>query len=211
MHMAPVRTLHRLVWGGRLFDTESWSCSLHFDAQDEVTLPASVFATDLVAWMTSAGARISGSAVLDFIKFNRIAPATGRYFNQQSNTHDQLDMATGTVERGEGQISVAVSTRTALARGRGHAGRFYPPTADLPIQIDGRITALLAQDMANAAAALISGLNDTTLAEGGQAVVFSKVAQTVEPILSVRVGRVPDTIRSRRSSLVEDPQSALLT
>lgn len=201
--MAPVATLYRLVWGGRLFDQESWSCSLHIGSTPGVNLAASTFSAALTAWMARASSNLSGSAKLDFIKFNQINPVTGRYSLPTSEELVQNDLAVGTVPAAFGQLSLAVSTRTALARGRGHAGRFYPPIGDVAIDtITGLTNGTVVADVGTSAATLLRDIN-TSLAGTGQLVVFSKVGQSVETITGVRVGRVMDTMRSRRRSLVE--------
>jgi hypothetical protein len=208
MIMAAVQTLYRLVWGGRLFDQESWSCSLSVGSPAGLNLAASDFKTALIAWMTRAGTQNSNAARLDFIKFNQINPVTGRYVLQVTNEIMQNDMAVGANQAGPGQLSVAVSTRTTLSRGRSHAGRFYPPTwATAPAVDTGLITVAVAGGMATSAWGLVADVN-TVLGADGEVVVFSKVGQIVQPVVGVRVGRVVDTVRSRRRSLNEDYQFA---
>lgn len=202
--MAPVANLYRLVWGGRLFTAESWSCSVHVNATAGLNLAASNFTAALVAWMGRSDSNISVAAKLDFVKFNQINPATGRYTLPTSNNDEQLGLAAGVRPAAPGQDSVAVSLRTALPRGRGHVGRFYPPTGvPAPSDVDGLISAAIATLMATSAASLISSVN-TTVGAGAQVVVFSKIGQSVQPVLNVRVGRVVDTMRSRRAQLSEN-------
>lgn len=209
--MAPVVRLHRLVWGGRLFDTEQWSCSLHFGSPDTASGDAADYEPALKAWMTRVGSNISSFAHLDEVKFNIINPTTGRYLFPVSNTDVLAASVTGAKDIGPGQNTLAVTTRTALARGRGHAGRFYPPTGSFSqnMSADGRMAATDAQACALSAAQLISALNAVN--PEIHAVVFSKVGQSQEAIVGVSVGRVLDTMRSRRTSLLEDPQASPLT
>lgn len=208
--MAPVGTLHRLVWGGRLFDKESWSCSLNIGGTPAVNLAASTFQAAIGTWMATSSAKISAAAKLDFIKFNDINPVTGRYVLPISDEILQNDMATGVLAPGPGQNSIVVSTRTTLQRGRAHAGRWYPPTGGVPIvALDGRISAADAAGMAGAARTLVNAIN-TALAGQGQVVVFSKVGQSVQPVTAIRVGRVVDTMRSRRAQLLEDASQVAL-
>lgn len=209
--MAAVRNLYRLVFSGRLFAAESWSCSLHIDAGNLVVFDPSIFQAALTTWFQSTDARISDAARLDEIKCNRINPVTGRYIEGQTSALLQNDMATGVAQATAPQLSVVISTRTALDRGRGHAGRFYPPSGAATPLPDGRIQTVAAGSMATTAATLLSAINAQVLGSAGHLVVFSKVAQTVEPITGVRVGCVIDTMRSRRTSLPEEPQSAVLT
>lgn len=202
--MAPVGSLHRLVFGGRLFDKESWSCSVNVGGTPDVNLAASTFQAAISAWVGGASSQISSAARLDFIKFNSINPVTGRYILAYSNEILQNDMAIGAKVPAPGQNTVAISLRTALARGRAHAGRFYAPTGAITITgTDGRISGIDATSLATAARAMVNGIN-TALAGQGQVVVFSKIGQSVQPVTAIRVGRVIDTMRSRRASLPED-------
>jgi hypothetical protein len=202
--MAPVAKLYRLVFGGRLFDKEGWSCSLNIGSPTGFNLAASVFAPPIQAWV-NASLNLSSAAKLDFIKSNEIDPLTGRYMLQNAtNELIQNDQAIGKAAPGPGQLSVVVSTRTAQARGRAHAGRFYPPTGTPTIDpLTGLISASTANLYASQAWTMITGIN-TILATAGSVVVFSKVGQSIEPVTGVRVGRVVDTMRSRRRALTED-------
>jgi len=204
--MAAVTHLFRLVWGGRLFTAEQWSCSLHIDGPGPINIAASTFGAPLTAWVQRASSLISQAAKLDVVKFNEIAPATGRYVLPTTNALEQNDLGTGTLSMLPGQCAMAISLRTALARGRGHAGRFYAPVGAVTVDAEGRISAASAGGMATSAATLVNDLNDIVTSGGGRVVVFSKVAQTVEPVTGIAVGRVIDTMRSRRTSLLEDHQ-----
>lgn len=208
--MAPVQTLYRLVWGGRLYEAEQWSCSLHVNSPAGLNLAASTFQAALTAWMGDGGAAINDKAHLDEIKFNEIVPTTGRYALPTTNVLAQNDIAVGTTQGGAPQLSLVISLRTALPRGRGHAGRFYSPTGNLGVGSDGRISAVAAAGAAAAGAQLVSSINDVVAVGTGKVVVFSKIAQTVQEVTSVRVGRVIDTMRSRRTSLSEEPSAAPL-
>lgn len=206
--MAPVVQLARLVWSGSLFTDESWSCSLHFNGPVGPLVPALSFEAALKAWFTRAGSRISDAAKLEEIKFNSIDPITGRYALPVSNNAVSFPVVSGVSAAAPGQLTLAITTRTALARGRAHAGRFYPPTGQPAVALDasGREATTVAQSMAQSAADLIVALNlvDPTFT----ACVFSRAGQVQEPITHVAVGRVYDTIRSRRTSISEDYQEA---
>lgn len=208
--MAPIVQLARLVWSGSLFQNETWSCSLHFNGPVGPLVPVGGFEAPLKAWMTRATSDISTAAKLLEIKFNSIDPVTGRYALPVSNNMVSFPVVAGaSTGHGPPQITMAVSTRTELSRGRGHAGRFYPPNPpELLDAATGQVNASVAAGMAASAATLIQALN--AVDPQFTAVVFSKAAQSVEVITGVRVGRIYDTMRSRRTSLVEDYQSAVV-
>lgn len=215
--MAPVNTLFRLVFGGRLFDTESWSCTLHTDGNDLLAgITAESFQPALVDWITRTPSNISMAAHLDYIKFNRVVPfvlPTGktsmRYASQITEEAQQLDMAVGTVSAGPGQLSSVVSLRTALSRGRASIGRIFPPTGGISTGVDGRTSTAVALAQATSAATLIRDINTVLAGQGTTSVVvFSNIGQVVNNVQTVSVGRVVDTLRSRRASLEEEPESA---
>lgn len=216
--MAPVQNLYRLVWGGRLFTSEQWTCSLHLDADILNGHTADHFQPALVDWMTRATSYISVAAKLDFIKYNRVVPfvlpngkTSMRYALQDTEQILQDDMAVGTTVQGPGQLTLAVSLRTALSRGRAHAGRIYPPTGGLGVEADGRVGTNVTNAAAISYATLIRDINAVVALDGtASVVVFSNVGQVVQNVQSVRVGRVLDTMRSRRTSLAEEPASALV-
>lgn len=215
--MAPISQLRRLVFGGRLFDTEGWSCSLHLDGPTvNGSIDAVTFKPALTAWFTAPNSLISAAAKLDYIKYNRVVPfilpngkTSMRYQDDVTNEHQQMDMGTGAREIGPPQNSVAISLKTGVARGRAHMGRFYPPHGAIPLSSDGRLSASTASSIAVLAATLIRELNAVVAIESGSAVVvFSNLGQIVNNVQTVSVGRVVDTMRSRRTSLPEQPSEA---
>lgn len=105
------------------------------------------------------------------------------------------------------QCSLVVSLRTAKQRGRAHAGRVYLPPMCPTIGEDGLLEASFAQLRATQFAALLTSLNDPaglqTPTEAAAVCVASKLDGSLEDVTAVRVGRVMDTMRSRRRSLQE--------
>lgn len=203
--MAPVQRLYRLQFGGPLYTNEQWSCGLHVNADQVVAVALPDLVVPIKAWLERADSNILGAAKLDFVKFNEIAPTTGRYVGATSNTQVVIPVGSGAGVNTPGQNSICISLTTAASRGRGHAGRMYPPTgtgAAGQFGSDGRLTASQPVLMAASAKILLQELN--VVLNFGSIVIFSKLAQTVTEVTGVRVGRVVDTVRSRRTSLAED-------
>lgn len=211
--MALIPHLYRLVWSGSLFALEGWSCSMHITSDAGINLASSNFLIPLDAWFVRPESLLSSAAKLTTVKFNEINPVTGLYTGFSAVNPDTVVDDTPPVGGngpGMGQLSLAVTTTTALKRGRGHAGRFYPPTGLLNIgATDGRITSAQASDNAISAATLIRDIN-TVVGAGSRCVVFSKAGQLAQDITGVKVGRVVDTMRSRRTSLLEEHVPAAL-
>ena len=98
----------------------------------------------------------------------------------------------------QAQDTIVVSLRTDLPRGRGHAGRIYPPPR--PVEVNpqgllGNVTALLTPFVTLAQA--IQNAVDSPL------VVGSELASTLRPVTHLRMGQVVDTQRRRRNALPE--------
>lgn len=115
------------------------------------------------------------------------------------------------------QLTVVATLQTALERGRGSKGRmFLPPTStllDSQLGTDGRIPASNADAYADGVRKLVVDLNAAYVGiqSGDEKVGKVGVASNAgtgsfRPVTEIRVGRVVDTMRSRRAKLIEDPQ-----
>lgn len=205
--------LMRLQIGGELNGNEEWSTGVFMHNIGGTAPHAVDFVPAVTAFFQNANLRWPGSAFLEFVKFNEIAPLTGKYALPVSDTALITPrIGAGGGLRGPGQCAVVISTRTAIPRGRGHAGRMYIPVgvggSTTIVESDGRMTSTTADEMANAGAAFIQALN--AVQASCFVVIFSKLAQTVTAVTGVRVGRVVDTMRSRRTSLNEEYEETLL-
>lgn len=197
--------LYRLSFGGTLFETETWACTMHIESTVfDAAMPAA-FQTAIKNVVESPVARVSGGVELEWIKFNEIDPPTNNYLSETTaNTFFYPTALMSGAMKSPAQVSVAVSLRTALTRGRAHAGRVFPPTSvtDGSMGSDGLLTESAANDIAGAWATCVSAINAVA---GGRVVVWSHVGQIVEDVTAVRVGRVPDTQQRRREALPEKP------
>lgn len=124
------------------------------------------------------------------------------------------------------QGTTCVTLTTAVPRGLGSKGRmFLPPAGDGILQGDGRITTSIALQTAKAVGQLITTINAATLVGNVQVMSRGKAVATYDParrkiiytypnpgvsnnVTGVQCGRVIDTQRSRRRSLLEERQSA---
>jgi hypothetical protein len=95
------------------------------------------------------------------------------------------------------QSALVVSLVTARAGASGK-GRFFLPLGRRVLDEQGRLDTAAADDFANRSATFLDGIRDT--------IAFPVVASSkgfLSRVTAVRVGRVVDTQRSRRRSLVE--------
>lgn len=201
----------RLVASGTLHDVEQWSWGLSLvpsfnndpqnDAPDAVP-PAIVSAVQTF----HSGTYISKAARLTTLKLNLIGP-NGRYLNEgETVVHDYGNP--GVAGPGPNilfppQIALAVSLLTARSRGLANKGRFYLPSPSIGVSDDGRIGANMAEAVAGQVTTMLTAIND---ALPGFVVGVASDTRTgaFQPVTNVRVGRVLDTIRTRRSRLKED-------
>lgn len=193
--------LKSLKFGGRFFTTESWECGLHLGA-DVNTGTAQQYATAIADWVGNGNSYVSSAAYLDYVKFNAIDITTGRYVDQTfSDTYNLPIPQQGGRQTGPPQISLVISLTTAQLRGRGHAGRFYPPSGGIDIGATGHVAPATVALQAGAAVTLIQAIN--AVAPNKRVCVYSPAAHILREVTGVRVGDVLDTQRRRRKGLPE--------
>lgn len=199
----------RLVVSGTLYGAETfaWGLSVIPDFPSGGDLNPSALIGQVASavedyWST---VDVSAAAAITMVKFNLIGP-DGRYVSDDETVLQEFDppvSGVGTLGVPP-QIALAISLVTNRARGRGSRGRFYLPTPSVALESNGRLSATAAQRNADASLAFINDLN-TIVGDGWRVGVASDVGSGVfVPVTAVRVGRVYDTIRSRRRSLAED-------
>lgn len=201
-----------LQWGGKLPGGEQWSCGLRMAGPAGTAQAAAVAglagaAAAVVAYHTAAATFISATALLEEVKLNAIG-TSGHYTAPGTNQATYTDRAGG----GPGaapypnQIAIAVSLLTANSRGPAHAGRIFLPLPGFVIDGTGLIATANAVGLATSTDTFIANLN---AAVGAFKVsIFSRKAGAPahNAVLSSKVGRVLDTQRRRRRSLVENYQ-----
>lgn len=197
----------RLVFGGPLFTVEEWSCSLALIEEEPggehpaypETVPQGVI--DAVTAFIVSGL-ISSDAKLGWIKLNPIG-TDGRYMTNQTVRWDDATPAAGTGNTGYiPQTALVVSLQTGFARGYAHSGRFYLPVPDVYPAADGVVAEATITPYVTAATTFLEALN--TALTGFRVGVVSNVGTGAErEVTNVRVGRVLDTMRSRRTKIPE--------
>jgi hypothetical protein len=202
-----------LSWGGPLFDGgEEWTNSLRLigagaesiGTQEHDTELMTEYADVIKARVAAAGCPSTQLAKVTWVKFNRVG-LDGRYRNEYTNRLDfaAVSCSANASFAGPAQVSQVITLRSASKRGLAHAGRIYLPVPDTSLGTDGRISLVKqAADLAWVKSTL-DAINavDISLYIG----IASKVRTGASKrVVRVEVGRVLDTMRSRRSSLAED-------
>lgn len=208
--MAVTGNLHKIAFGGPLSGSEEWSCGFHFLSPDSVNINSTLLNDAVSQWFLRLSSSLQAGAKLTYLKANQINPVTGLYVNPANpNTFFYSPELSAPAGNGYGppHMTLAVSTFTALARGRASKGRFYPPT-NLAFGFNGLGKVGSTASIATSAAQLLTDING---AASGSAVVFSKVGQSTSEILGVKVGDVMDVQQRRRRNLVEVYSQALIS
>lgn len=196
-------------WGGKLPGNEQWSCGLRmYKTVSSALAPDASFVaaakTAIQAYHTSTTAFISGAAKLSYVKAN-VINVSGHYAFPVTEEVTVADVAGGgaAIPPHPNQIALAISLITGFSRGPAHRGRFYMPLPMFLPAADGLISVSDRDYAKGAAQGLISGLNAITA--NLQVGVFSRKAGAAghRQVTGVEVGRVLDTQRRRRRSLVE--------
>lgn len=199
----------RLVVQGTLYNQERFAFSMALIANEGAGLPPAPTAVpqgtiDAVrTFWTGPGERISEGARLTTIKINEIG-VDGKYVNDETVLYDFNPTVAGTSgTHHPPQVALAVTLGTDVNRGRAKSGRFYLPAPGQPAAIDGLLELSQQMAYANAAAAMLSGIEDSLV--GWQPGVTSNLGNGEQRVVTnLRVGRVFDTIRTRRNALNED-------
>lgn len=209
---------HILVaFGGRLGDNEQWQTGFRLISDDKDDLNAQVqragenlddIEAHVLTWWNAAKTSLSAAAHWDFLKVNAI-DAAGHYGSQVTNAiYYALDEAghVGTGIVGPFQNALCLSLRTQYTRGRASRGRMYLPIENVGISAtSGEVTTGEPDVLATATAALLSNVNDNPGIDWAntRAAVVSEFG-AANAITAVRAGKVVDTQRRRRASLVEN-------
>lgn len=226
--MVYARPFHRLVFiGTQMGDAINTSVSIAGIGTSTIapvnpTLLSAV-ATICSDWWDDTGVNgpeIVSQAKLTSIKLNLIG-TDGKYMTPYTNEHIYPTPVSGggPTAFSPAQLASVVTFRTSAERGKASKGRMFLPacTGYTVVQSDGRATVAQAQRLATGTASLVIRLNQAyqnvaNISTPGVVTVMSNIGSgTDRVVIRVSAGRVPDTMRSRRNKLAEDPQEAAIT
>ena len=207
--MAYPQNFFRLVCSGTLVGTETFSYGISLRKQfttgsAPATVPQRVIDA-VTAFHSDANLGIGSQSILTTIKFNEIG-VNGRYANDGDTVLHEFDPGVA----GSGptsmppQVALAITLRTAKNRGRAHAGRFYIPNISGAISPDGRLAIGQATTVAQVATTFLNSLNSALAGIARVAVLSDVGVGAINDVTHLEVGRVLDTMRSRRRNLDEE-------
>ena len=207
--MAYLQPFLRLVAIGSLPQGETWTWSMSFGSDfGPATPPEEVPEGVLTAIETfhgSSAVALGSGVTLNAVKLNMIG-TNGRYVNPSDtveHVYETPKNAPGTIQLPP-QCATAVSLLTNFKRGLAHRGRFYVPRLGFPVGADGRLTTSDRSSLLTAAAAMVDSLNDALGPDFFCAVTSDRREGAQRRVSGLAVGRVVDTMRSRRRGLDED-------
>lgn len=168
-------------------------------------------AADIRTYMAAAGSGYNNITKCEWVKLNEIGP-DGRYASAtEANTLYTADWegefgGTGTQQLPT-SVAAAITWTTSNQRGRASRGRIFIPQPSGTISF-GRFSPAVTASMAAAAAQFIRDLANWPGLDWPNSpvpVVASNLGSPgpMVPITGVRVGDVPDTMRSRRNAMDE--------
>lgn len=202
------------VFGTAAAPYEIWSFGLSIDVgdpgfSDQVALTNAARA----AWTANVAPQCSPQVRLTRVR--AVFVTSGLYVRDSAGAYAMVDApsdspGTGTLSQPPPlQVALAISLQTTYDGAVGR-GRFYLPGPDLGILTAGRISATRQENASSQMKAFLDAINAEVRAQFGVGVVVASagsvkkgIPAALRPVTVVRVGSVPDTIRSRRNSLVE--------
>lgn len=207
--MAYVQNFLRLVAIGSLPGGEQWTWSLSYignfgpvEAPTEV--PQGVLdAIETFHEDTNVG--LGTGVTLTAVKLNEIG-TNGRYANVSETVeyvYDTPVQAANTIQIPP-QAATAVSLLTNKKRGLAHRGRFYLPRLGYSTGTDGRMDVTRQTQLATATVTMLQGIGTALGSAHVLGVVSDRRTGAQTAVTEIAVGRVLDTIRSRRKKLEED-------
>jgi hypothetical protein len=196
----------RLVSSGTLYGVEQFSWSLSLIDVEESASPPTVVPPAVIAaistYHSSMSTSITQEAKLKTIKLNEIG-VDGRYTRPNTVRHDlTVPLGGGSGGYPIAQSSICVSLATPIARGHAHAGRFYLPPSTYANGADGCLTSTAVNGISQATKTMLEAVN-ASLAPFKVAVMSNVGMGTYQIVTAIKLGRVVDTIRSRRTKLPE--------
>jgi hypothetical protein len=201
--MAYTQPFLRAVWSGQHFTNERFSFGVALisdfgGAEPPDTVPAAIkTATDVFF-----SAQVGMTSKCDTIKINLIG-TDGKYESDQTVLYEYTTQQThNSGVKYPPQVAVAVSLTTAVRRGLAARGRFYVPNPIASMDDDGLLTSTAALQLRDSAFTFLQAVEKAL--PGWDLGVVSDVREGAQRgVTGIRVGRVFDTVRSRRAQLDE--------
>jgi hypothetical protein len=212
------------VFGTIAAPYEIWSFGVAagFNTSAPVVDLAALALAARAAWINNVSPQVNPQARLTRVRAV-LVDDQGHYKAEASGAYALADQSADSP--GVGTLSQMPPTQVALAislasvtPGAVGRGRFYLPGPDLGILTADQITVGRRDAVTTAMKAFLDSINTTVRGQGGSGVVVASrgsvkngIPGGLRPVVRVGVGRVADTMRSRRNAVPEDRSSVLLS
>jgi len=204
-------TIFRHVARGALINGEFYTFSVHSEkAAGDVVSAHTAFSTAIgLLWNGVATPADSikqlypAATTVDELVTTQLNASTGK--NELQAISNPALVGTGSGNALPPQTAICVSLRTALPTRAGR-GRFFLPAPIVGESSVGRINATGQGQVALA----VKGMFQSMAGDLYPIVIFHRDSLTTDPVISIDVGDVFDTIRRRRDKLVETRVSEAL-
>jgi hypothetical protein len=208
-----------LRWGGSAWaGLEQWSCGVklkHLGGSDLAPMQEECVDTidecvaAVTAFLGTVAAKWSQSSTLNWVSLNVINANTERYEypNAVVKTENLNVVPVGGL--GIPQVATCVTTRGIPVRGPAAFGRFYIPCGLTTLEADGQLPQATALGVANAASTFLTALSNIASGLGPDAWApwhysNAQSGPADSSIQEISVGRIYDTQRRRRNTLLEE-------
>lgn len=207
----------KVTFGGSVYDgADIWSCGINFGLlgggsittnQAEIDAAAQAVQGSVKLWFEGEDAHISQYAQLEWVKV-AIIGKDGLY-KYDAGLYDYEEGVVGYENNYVApQLSVALTMESTKRRAPGRFARIYPPLNVPSTLDDGRVPEAWCTDMAQSFSLLIGGISDGLGASFSAAttavpIVASQKTPEHNRVVTVKVGNVIDTQRSRRNQIAE--------
>lgn len=196
-------------FGGKLPGNEEWSCGFrlvndtNYNINDGDNLLPTL-TTIISDFHARPNSLLSPRAKLSFVKCNPIL-VNGRYAKDTTNEQIVADIGGGQNASltPANQIAIVVSLTTGVSRGPAHRGRVYLPLPAIQLADDGRMSEGEAGALRASFQTMLTSI--AGIGTGYSVAVMSRKAGAPAHrlVTGCQVGRVLDTQRRRRRSLIE--------
>lgn len=196
---------------------EQWNTSLALSPGGQVSTAsmqeiADDLRDDFAAWCSTTESGFSGNTFFTEVRLDHVGD-NGRI--DQDAVFAQVGGGGATYSPGQVLLppsSAVVLTLDTGGRGRSRFGRMYLPLCKVSLTQEGVMGEFQQTEILNSCATLLRNLGNLPGLDGGAGLVVASGAGggSLKPVQSIRVGRVVDTMRSRRRSMDESYRSVTL-
>lgn len=215
-YRATFKGVFRATPGGEPY--EQWNTSVALSAGGDLSTAsrqqiADDLRDDFAAWCTTTESNFAGNTYFTEVRLDHVGD-NGRI--DTDAVFSQVSGAGATYSSGQAFLPpscAVVLTLDTGGRGRSRFGRMYLPLLKVRVGDDGCMPQITQDEILGSCRTLLTNISNLPGIDAGAGVVVASGAGAgaLKPVQSIRVGRVVDTMRSRRRSMEESYRSVSLS